>query len=196
VPDPAAQVHSSVAASVAALESLLADDSTLERVAQVAGEIADALAADGKVWLFGNGGSAADAQHIAAELVGHFKLERGGFAAEALTVNASVLTAVANDFGFDAVFARQLSALARAGDVAIGISTSGSSANVVSGLRAARAAGARAIALTGQDAGQVGEAADETIAVPAGEVARVQECHIVIGHVICELVESLLVERS
>lgn len=196
MPDLAAQVRSSVAASVEALESLLEDDETLERVARVAGGIADALIADGKVWLFGNGGSAADAQHIAAELVGRFRLERRGLAAEALTVNPSVLTSLANDFGFETVFARQLDALARPRDVAIGITTSGRSANVVEGLRTARALGARTVALTGADPGGAGDAADESIAVPSSDVARVQECHIVIGHVVCELVEKLLAERG
>lgn len=194
--DPAAQARLSVAAAVETLRALLDDGETLERVARAAQVVAEALKAGGKVWLFGNGGSAADAQHIAAELVGRFRLERRGFAAEALTVNTSALTAIGNDLGFEAIFARQLEAVARPGDVALGISTSGRSGNVVEGLRAARGVGARTIALTGRNPGAVGAAADEAVSVPADDVARIQECHILIGHVVCELVENLLVDRA
>ena len=111
-------------------------------------------------------------------------------------VAASALTAIGNDFGFEAIFGRQLEALARPGDVALGISTSGRSENIVVGLRAAHEAGARTVALTGRSPGAVGAAADDTVSVPADDVARIQECHILIGHVICELVESLLVEGA
>ncbi len=194
--DPAAQARLSVAAAVETLRALLDDGETLERVARAAQVVAEALKAGGKVWLFGNGGSAADAQHIAAERVGRFRLERRGFAAEALTVNTSALTAIGNDLGFEAIFARQLEAVARPGDVALGISTSGRSGNVVEGLRAARGVGARTIALTGRNPGAVGAAADEAVSVPADDVARIQECHILIGHVVCELVENLLVDRA
>lgn len=157
----------------------------LEAVAMVVG----AFRRDGKLLLFGNGGSAADAQHTAAELVGRFRLNRRALPALALTVDTSVLTSVANDIAFDAVFARQVEALGRAGDVALGISTSGASKNVVAALEAARAAGLGTIALTGRDGGAVGRAADVHINVPSDSTPRVQEVHRTLLHVLCELVE-------
>lgn len=152
--------------------------------------IAEALRGEGKVLIFGNGGSAADAQHMAAELVGRFERERRAFAAIALTTDTSVLTSVGNDYGFDRVFARQVEALGRRGDVAFGISTSGRSANVVTALGAARERGLRTIALTGRDGGDVGAAAEIHINVPDASTARVQEVHRTLIHVICELVEN------
>ncbi len=144
----------------------------------------------GKVLAFGNGGSAADAQHFAAELVGRYLRERRALPAIALTVDTSILTAVANDYGFDRVFARQIEALGAPGDVAFGISTSGGSPNVVAALKAARAHGLTTIALTGGDGGPVGRAADIHINVPDRATPRVQEVHRTLLHVICELVEN------
>jgi D-sedoheptulose 7-phosphate isomerase len=183
-------------ASLQAQQALLDSDELLGAVVEAARAIADALRAGGRVWLFGNGGSAADSQHIAAELVGRFSRERPALAAEALTVNASILTAVANDYGFAEVFARQLEALAAAGDVAVGISTSGQSENVVRGLRTARSLGLRTVGLTGADAGPVGAEADLSVRVPGTETPRVQECHILVGHILCELVESSLADGA
>lgn len=152
--------------------------------------IRDAQAAGGKLLVFGNGGSAADAQHLAAELVNRFQREREAIAAVALTTDASILTSVANDYSFDRVFVRQVEALGRPGDVALGISTSGNSANVVTALETARARGLKTIALTGRDGGALGRLADVHVNVPDESTARVQEVHRTLIHAICELVED------
>ena len=151
--------------------------------------ISDCLAAGGKLLLFGNGGSAADAQHLAAEFVGRFVVERPGLAAIALTTDSSILTAVANDYGFERIFARQIEALARPGDVAIGISTSGNSANVLAAMKQAVNQNLKTIGLSGKDGGLLAMASDVSVTVPAANTARIQECHIAIGHIWCELVE-------
>jgi len=164
-------------------------DSGAERVVEAASTIVEALRGGGKLMVFGNGGSAADAQHIAAELVGRFQRERPALAAMALTTDTSVLTSIANDYAFDRVFARQIEALGRSGDVALGISTSGDSPNVVAALEAARALSMRTIALTGRDGGSVGRAAAIHVNVPGQDTARVQEVHRTLLHVICDLVE-------
>ncbi len=145
-----------------------------------------------KVILFGNGGSAADAQHIAGELVGRFKLERRSLPALALTTNTSILTSLANDYGFDEVFSRQIEAQVNENDVVVGISTSGKSSNVLKGLKAARSRGAKVIGLTGKYGTELKELADVAIMVPSTNTPRIQEAHITIGHIICELVESAL----
>jgi len=154
-----------------------------------------ALEAGGKLLICGNGGSAADAQHAAAELVGRFARERTGLAAVALTSDSSIVTSVANDYGYDRIFARQIEALGRPGDVALGISTSGGSANVVAALGAARRAGLKTIALTGRDGGVVGREADIHINVPSDSTPRVQEVHRTLLHVLCDLVERAFVDR-
>jgi D-sedoheptulose 7-phosphate isomerase len=154
--------------------------------------IREATAAGGKVLVFGNGGSAADAQHLAAELVGRFMRERVALGAIALSTDTSVLTSVANDYGFDRVFSRQIEALGRPGDVAVAISTSGASPNVLAGLRAAAERGLTTVALTGRDGGAVGAAAGIHINVPDAATPRVQEVHATLIHTICELVERTL----
>lgn len=155
------------------------------------GEVLVASArAGGTVYLFGNGGSAADSQHIACELVGRFQFERPAIRAVALTTDTSKLTAIANDYGYEHVFSRQLEAFVGANDVAIGISTSGRSPNVVQALRLAAERGATTIALTGEHPRDVGAAARYVVAVPAGETPRIQEAHIAIGHFLCEYLES------
>jgi len=154
--------------------------------------IAGALAHGGKVLVFGNGGSASDAQHFASELVGRYVGERRALPAIALTVDTSVLTAVGNDYGFDRVFARQIEALGRSGDVAVGISTSGQSRNVLVAFAAARERGVTAVALTGGDGGPIGTAADIHVNVPDRNPPRVQEVHRTLLHVICELLERQL----
>jgi D-sedoheptulose 7-phosphate isomerase len=170
----------------------LAAESLPEAVAEAAVAVTEALRAGNKVLLCGNGGSAADAQHVAAELAGRLRLERGGLPAIALTVNPSVMTALANDYGYDMVFARQVEALGREGDVLVGISTSGRSPNVVKAFEAARAVGVVTVGLTGRDAGPMAELCDHLIAVPTDDTQRVQEIHIAAGHAICEIVESAL----
>jgi D-sedoheptulose 7-phosphate isomerase len=159
-------------------------------ILRVVDALAHALAGGGKILACGNGGSAADAQHFAAELVGRFTRERRGLPAVALTTDTSILTAIANDYGFDRVFARQVEAHGRPGDVLVGISTSGGSSNVLAALAAARTAGMTTVALTGRDGGAIGAAADIHINVPSPSAARAQEVHRTILHVICELVEA------
>jgi D-sedoheptulose 7-phosphate isomerase len=154
--------------------------------------IENGIRAGGKLLLFGNGGSAADAQHIAAELVIRYKTDRAPIAAIALTTDSSTLTACGNDLGFDALFARQVAALARPGDVVIGISTSGNSPNVIAGLQQARSLDARTIGLTSGSGGKMAAACDAMIAVPSAVTARIQEMHILIGHILCKALEQRL----
>ena len=159
------------------------------RVVEVAEAIAQSLRSGGTVLVFGNGGSAADAQHFAAELIGRYEKNRRAWPAIALTTDTSALTAIGNDYGFDRVFARQVEGLGRKGDVAIGISTSGNSANVLRALEAANERGLITVALTGRG-GEAGKIAQHHIAVQEQRTARVQEVHATVLHVICELVES------
>lgn len=149
-----------------------------------------ALRSGGKVLWCGNGGSAAEAQHMAAELSGRFLRERGGFASEALSVNSSTITAVGNDYGFDEVFARQVDAFAQRGDVVIAMTTSGNSVNIVRALEAARRKGATAVAFTGNGGGNVARTADLVFMGPEGYAAIVQEVHQVMAHILCDLVEQ------
>jgi len=154
----------------------------------------EALRRGGKVLFFGNGGSAAHAQHLASELVNRFDRDRAALAALALAADASVLTSIANDTTFERVFARQIEALGRKGDVAVAISASGRSNNVLEGLRAAREAGLRSAAITGEGAPEIATLADLALVIPSSEVARVQEVQLVAGHVLCRRVEDLLEE--
>ncbi len=158
--------------------------------------LVEGLRAGGKLLLFGNGGSAADAQHLAAEFVGHYVSDRAPLAAIALTTDTSALTAIGNDYGFDQVFVRQIRALGRRGDVAIAISTSGRSRNVILGIEAAREAGLTTIALTGGDGGSLAPIVDVAIVVPSTTTARIQECHIAIGHALCEYVDGELLGKD
>jgi D-sedoheptulose 7-phosphate isomerase len=165
------------------------DEAFFTQLAQLASRVCAALRAGGKVILFGNGGSAADAQHIAAELVGRFERERQALPAIALTTNTSILTALANDYDYERVFSRQVEAFVRPGDVVIGISTSGNSKNVLQGLLAARARGAFLAGLTGEGGGAMARACDLLLAVPSKNTARIQECHITCAHILCGLIE-------
>jgi len=152
--------------------------------------MSDALKAGGKLLVFGNGGSAADAQHLSAELVGRFQKERVALPAIALTVDTSILTSIANDYSYKQVFARQIEALGTPGDVAFGISTSGESPNVLAALQLARKRGLKTIALTGRDGGTIGPAVEIHVNVPDENTARVQEVHRTLLHVMCEVIES------
>jgi D-sedoheptulose 7-phosphate isomerase len=165
-------------------------DQQAARLLAVGQRIAACVRAGGKILAFGNGGSAADAQHLVGELVVRFRRDRVALPALALTTDASVVTAMANDLGFERVFSRQVEALGRAGDVAIGISTSGQSANVVAALEAARAQKLLTVGLTGQGGGRVAAVVDELLAVPHTDTARVQEVHAMIVHLLCEIVEE------
>jgi D-sedoheptulose 7-phosphate isomerase len=167
-------------------------DRCVAEIAAAAEVIGMAAAGGRKVLLFGNGGSAADAVHVAAEFVGRYLVERRPLPALALNANSSALTAIGNDYGFEEIFARQVTALGQPGDVAIGLTTSGRSANVAKGLEAARVGGLTAIAMTGADPGPVGAAADLTIAIPSTETPRVQEGHMLAAHTICEWVEEAI----
>ena len=162
-------------------------------IRQTVDAIVHSLRAGGRVFFFGNGGSAAQAQHLAAELSGRFMLERPAWAGIALSTDTSAITAIANDYGFERIFARQLEGLARAGDVAMGITTSGSSRNVIEGMKTARSKGAVTIAMTGNGGGPIVQHADITIIGPSGPSWKVQEVQFALGHIICELVELALV---
>ncbi len=187
-----ARVTSSIEASIAVKERLLSSVEVVSSVAKVSEILVEALEQGNKVLLFGNGGSAADAQHIAAEFVGRFAFDRPPLPALALSVNTSCITAIGNDYGFDQVFSRQIEALAHPGDVAIGISTSGNSPNVVSALSVSRHKGLHTIALTGCTGGKLKDEVDYCICVPSNDTPRIQECHILIGHIISELVEQTI----
>ena len=189
-PPPRDAVAAAEAAFAAAAALHQRVRSNLAPAVAAAQAIREALQHGGKLLVFGNGGSAADAQHFAAELVGRFMKERAALAAIALTTDTSVMTSVANDYSFEHVFVRQIEALGRPGDVAFGISTSGESRNVISALESARERGLKTIALTGRDGGHAGRAADLHVNVPDQNTARVQEVHRTILHVMCELIET------
>lgn len=168
----------------------------VDQIVEAANILAESLRKGGKVILFGNGGSAADAQHIAAELVGRFKMERQALPAIALNTNTSVITAIGNDYDFTLSFSRQVEALVRRDDVAIGISTSGGSSNVVFALKRASELGAKTIAFTGGTGGMLASVADLALVVPSNDTPRIQEAHITIGHVLCDLIERMLFGRE
>ena len=182
-------------AAAVAEANLLKDRLVAEQSGQVAAAarlLASTLKGGGKILLFGNGGSAADAQHLAAEFVNRFLIERPPLAALALTTDTSILTSIANDYDFLEVFAKQVRALGRPGDAALGLSTSGNSPNVVKALEVARQLGLKTLALSGGDGGPVAAAAELAIVVPSKSTPRIQEVHITIGHVLCDLVDFLL----
>jgi len=167
-------------------------DSHLDRIVRAADAMARALRTGGKILLFGNGGSAADAQHIAAELVNRFFIERKALPAIALTTDSSVITSISNDRDYAEVFARQVEALGRPGDVAVGISTSGQSASVVRGLETAGSSQMCTVAFTGGDGGKIAALVDYAFVVPSRSTPRIQEVHATLGHVLCQLVEREL----
>jgi D-sedoheptulose 7-phosphate isomerase len=181
-------IHSSLEEG-AELRKVVARDSGAA-IFEAANLIIKCLLTRGKLLLFGNGGSAADAQHLAAEFVGRFVRERPGLPAIALTTDSSILTAVGNDYGFDQIFARQIQALGRPGDVAIAISTSGNSPNVIEGVKAAKRSDLKTIGLSGKDGGLLAKEADVAITIASTSTARIQECHIAVGHLLCELTEE------
>ena len=164
----------------------------VDAVAEIVSFITETLRRGNKILIFGNGGSAADAQHIAAEFVNRFLFDRGPLPAIALTTDTSILTSISNDMGFSLVFARQIEALGGTGDIAWGITTSGTSPNVIEGFRKAKEMGMKTIALTGKDGGEVLRMTDYALNVQSSRTPRIQEVHITVGHIICELVESEL----
>ncbi len=175
---------------------ILNDLSLLTMIKKVSLTIIEAYRNKKKLILFGNGGSAADAQHIAAELVNRFELERTALPAIALTTDTSILTSIANDYDYSKVFARQVEALAEQGDVVIGISTSGTSLSVTKGILTAREKGAKTIGLTGRNGGKLAKTADLVLKVPSNDTPRIQEAHITILHIICYLIEKELFGKN
>ena len=173
-------------------QNILKDNELIKNIDEITRAIINAYKEKKKVVLFGNGGSAADAQHLAGELVGKFYLERKALAAIALTTNTSELTAIANDYSFNRVFARQVEALANPGDIVIGITTSGNSLNVIEGIKEAKLRGAVTIGFTGASGGKLKENLDYLLAVPSEDTPHIQESHITVGHIICYLVEKEL----
>ena len=178
-------------ASIDTKQTLINDMKRLEELLEVAGVASSTLKAGHKIMLCGNGGSAADSQHIAAELIGRFEKERESMAAIALTTDTSALTAIGNDYGYDQVFSRQVEGLGKSGDLLIGISTSGNSKNVVKAMEVAQSKSIRTVALVGDKPGGAMQAiADYVLAAPSTNTARIQECHILMMHTLCQLVES------
>jgi D-sedoheptulose 7-phosphate isomerase len=186
------EIKKIIEASLATKKSILDDDAMIQTISDVAAAVTRALENDGKVLFCGNGGSAADAQHIASELSGRFYLDRDPLFAEALHVNTSQLTAVANDYGYEEVFSRLVKAKGRRGDVLFCISTSGTSPNVVRAAQEAAGRGMVTVAMTGKSGGTLGKDCDYLINVPSDDTPRIQESHILIGHIICEIVEQNL----
>lgn len=172
------------------IQRIINEQSIIEVIGQVAESFTQALNQGCKIFFAGNGGSAADSQHLAAELVSRFYMERKGLAAEALSVNTSVLTAIANDYSFERVFARQLEASAREGDIFVGISTSGNSKNIIEAVKKGKEIGMKVIGFTGCDGGALKDICDYALVIPSNDTPRIQECHILIGHIICEIVEK------
>lgn len=175
-----------------AVKSLLINDDILDKINNISDLIIDCYSKGGKVLLCGNGGSAADAQHLAAELTGRFYKDREPLFAESLSVNSSYITAVANDYSFDVVYSRLVKAFGKPGDILIGLSTSGNSINVVNAIEMANSLGLKTIGFTGLKESKISEMSNITIKVPSIDTPRIQECHILIGHIICEIVENEL----
>lgn len=184
------KIESYIKESIKTKEAVL--KSQLANIEKAAAMIIAALNNGGKLLVFGNGGSAADSQHIAAELVGRFKIERKALPAIALTTDTSALTAIANDYGYDYVFSRQIEALGTKADIVLGISTSGNSMNVIQAFRRAKELGIKTIALAGSDGGKMKSEADMTIIVASKDTPRIQESQAMIGHILCALIEESL----
>lgn len=184
------KIKSIIEESLKAKEELL--KTCLDAIAKITGLVVDSLKNGGKVIVFGNGGSAADSQHIAAELMGRFKKDRAALPAIALTTNTSSITAIGNDYGYESSFRRQLEGLAKKGDIAIGISTSGNAKNVNEAIIKAKEMGLVTVGLTGERGGDLTKNADVALKVPSTNTPRIQELHITVGHIICELVEEAL----
>jgi D-sedoheptulose 7-phosphate isomerase len=191
--DPSSVFHQAIAEHLTVIDSLRDQQPILQRIAE---EMTSAILAGNKVLWCGNGGSAADSQHLAAELMGRFRRERRGLPSIALTTDTSILTAVANDYGYEKVFQRQVEALCSKGDVLVGISTSGSSQNVCAALETARQLGAFTVALTGQSGGAMASFADVSLCIASKDTARIQEGHILCGHMLCDWIERHVFERQ
>jgi D-sedoheptulose 7-phosphate isomerase len=191
--DPSSLFSQTIEDHLAVIDSLRDQQSLLQRIAE---EMTAAILAGHKVLWCGNGGSAADSQHLAAELMGRFRRERCAFPSIALTTDTSILTAVGNDYGYERVFQRQVEALCTKGDVLVGISTSGLSQNVCAALQTAKQIGAFTVAFTGQGGGKIATIVDIALCVPSKDTARIQEGHILCGHMLCDWVERFVCERQ
>jgi D-sedoheptulose 7-phosphate isomerase len=185
-------IHTSIRESIAVKEAILSDESFLQKIEQAAEAMIAAFRNGGKVLFCGNGGSAADAQHLSAELSGRFYTNRPPLFAEALHVNSSYVTAVANDFGYDEVYARMVEAAGRRGDVLAAFSTSGNSPNILKAIEKAKAAGMTVVGFTGATGGKMAGQCDILLNVPSTDTPRIQESHILIGHIVCEMVERAM----
>jgi len=186
------RIQESIEQSIAVKQQILTDAALMQRVAEAASLIEQSLRGGGKIHFCGNGGSAADAQHLAAELSGRFYFDRPPLNAEALHCNTSYLTAVGNDYGYDHVFSRLLRGTGRRGDVLVGISTSGNSRNILEAYRVAQEMGIHIVSLTGQTGGKMHDCGGLLLNVPSTDTPRIQESHIMLGHIICELVETAM----
>jgi len=185
-------IKEQITASSETKQKILADESLLTLIAEVAQKCVELYRNDKKTLLAGNGGSAADAQHIAAELVGRYGFDRPSIASIALTTDTSALTAIGNDYGYDKVFSRQLEGVGSTGDLFIGISTSGNSQNIINAFESAKTKGITTVALVGRDGGKMAEMADYPLIVPSDATPRIQESHILIGHILCDIIEKEL----
>lgn len=184
------KIQSIVQASIDTKNRVLADETLLTTVAEVAAAMTEAFKAGKKVLFCGNGGSAADAQHLAAEFSGRFYYDRPPLYSEALHVNSSYVTAVGNDYSYDVIYSRMIEAMGKEGDVLVGISTSGNSPNVVKALEAANKLGMVTVGMTGETGGKMKEVSKFLINIPSKDTPRIQECHILLGHILCQLVEE------
>jgi len=188
-------IRNTIAQTQANFGRMLADPTLLAATEAAAAACIACIRSGGKVLLAGNGGSAADAQHIAGEFVSRFEFDRPGMAAVALTTDTSILTAIGNDYGYEKLFARQVQALGRPGDVFIGYSTSGKSPNILRALETAREAGLVSIGFTGNRGGPMVELCNHLLAVPSADTPRIQEGHLILGHIVCGLVEAAIFKR-
>ena len=185
-------IKNQIQASIDTKQNILNDEALMQTIAEVAEACVKLYQNGKKTLLAGNGGSAADAQHIAAELVGRYGFDRPSIPSVALTTDTSNLTAIGNDYGYDKVFSRQMEGMGSEGDLFIGISTSGNSENIVNAINAAKAKGVTTVALVGRDGGEMAKIADHAIIVPSNATPRIQESHILIGHMICDIIEKEL----
>ena len=185
-------LRNEITASIETKQKILNDEALLETIAETAMACVEAYRRGNKTLLAGNGGSAADAQHIAAELVGRYGFDRPSIPSLALTTDTSNLTAIGNDYGYDKVFSRQLEGMGAEGDIFFGISTSGNSLNIINAFESAKAKGITTVALVGKDGGKMAQMADIAIVVPSNATPRIQESHILIGHIICDVIEKEL----
>jgi D-sedoheptulose 7-phosphate isomerase len=186
------QIKSIIKSSIDVKNKLLADEVLIERIEIVTQAIANSFRNGNKVLFCGNGGSAADAQHLAAEFSGRFYTDRDALPSEALHCNTSYLTAVANDYGYDVVYSRIIKGIGKPGDVLVGLSTSGNSVNIIKAMEVAKQIGMITVCLTGETGGKLKPICDHTVNVPSKDTPRIQESHIMIGHIMCELVEKSL----